>query len=434
MYRTITRENIDEIPNESFRSYAGMYLDIEDQTNRLIENFGLPFAIEQSTITKDEVVKDGAVSRNEGKSLYVNWISPACRACKKGERTLTSIISLKCHKNCYFCFNPNQENYGTFRIKDHDPIGELNERLLKGERFDHIALTGGEPLLHPKKTAQFFAFVHENSRNTYTRLYTAGDLLTEEILQDLKDARLDEIRFSVKQEESDGEKEKLFSLMKLAKQYIPFVVVEMPVIPGTLEKMKELLHRLEEIGVQGINLLEFCFPMHNAEEFQRRGFKLKFPPYETYYNYWYAGGLAVHKSEEECLKLLQYANEQQLKLGVHYCSLENKHTGQLYKQNKHVQLSKLYSFSNKDFFIKSAKVFGEDREIAAEKLRKHGMKTFEENDQFDFLQFPISAIKYLKDSPVQIAVCSYVNEMRGGEEVLREVKVEWALPDGGAGL
>lgn len=32
--------------------------------------------------------------------------------------------------------------------------------------------------------------------------------------------------------------------------------------------------------------------------------------------------------------MLQYASEQSLKLGVHYCSLENKHTGQLYQQNK----------------------------------------------------------------------------------------------------
>lgn len=313
-------------------------------------------------------------------------------------------------------------------MKDHDPIGELGHRLQSGEKFDHIALTGGEPLLHAQKVVEFFAFVDSQSKNTYTRLYTAGDLLTEEILKSLKEAHLNEIRFSIKQEETPQQMESLFQLMKLAKEYIPFVVVEMPIIPGTLEQMKGILHSLDEIGVNGINLLEFCFPMHNAEAFQERGFQLKFPPFETYYNYWYAGGLAVHKSEEECLELLKYASEQKLKLGVHYCSLENKHTGQLYQQNHHIRLSKLYSFSNKDFFIKCAKVFGEDKDIVLNRLQKQGISNLELDSNFDSLQFPLSAIKYLKGTSVDIAVCSYVSEIRGEEEVLREVKVEWTIP------
>lgn len=425
MIKTITRENINAIPNESFRIYAERYLDIEDQTNEIIEGFGLPFNKDNADITKEEVIQEGVISRNEKKSLYTDWISPACRACKKGEKSITFFISLKCHKHCYFCFNPNQENYETFRVKDRDLIAELKERFSQGERYNHIALTGGEPLLHAKKTVEFFKYIDEKSKGTYTRLYTAGDLLTPEILADLKDAHLNEIRFSIKQEETEEQKEKLFALMKIAKEYIPVVVVEMPVIPGTLEEMKKLLHRLEEIGINGINLLEFCFPMHNAEEFQKRGFQLKFPPYQTYYNYWYAGALAVNQSEVECLKLLQYASEQSLKLGVHYCSLENKHTGQLYQQNKGIRLPKLYSFSNTDYFIKSAKVFGEDKEIVEKILRKHGIRYYEVDPSYDSLQFPLSAIKYLKDTAVNIAICSFVSEVREDGEILREVKVEW---------
>ncbi|MBL4953500.1 radical SAM protein [Neobacillus sp. OS1-32] len=428
MYTTITRENINEIRNPSFRNYASRYLDIEDQTNRLIESFGLPFTKALSSITKEEIIKDKVKSRNEKKSLYLNWVSPACRACKKAEKSLTTFISFKCPKNCYFCFNPNQENFTAFRVKEHDPVFELNQHLEHGERFDHIALTGGEPLLHPTKTVEFFQFVHEKSKGSYTRLYTAGNLLTPDILRSLKEAHLNEIRFSIKQEETEDQIENLYRIMKMAKEYIPTVVVEMPVIPGTLEQMKSILHRLDEIGVNGINLLEFCFPMHNAEEFNKRGFELKFPPYETYYNYWYAGGLGVHKSEEECLQLLQYASEQSFNLGVHYCSLENKHTGQLYQQNKNVRLSKLYSFSNTDYFIKSAKVFGKDKEIVRKRLQKHGISYFEQNEMYDCLQFPLSAIKYLKGTPVDIAICSFVSEVQGKEEILREVKVQWTIP------
>jgi len=31
--------------------------------------------------------------------------------------------------------------------------------------------------------------------------------------------------------------------------------------------------------------------MNNADEFRKRGFKLKTPPFRVLYDYWYAGGL-----------------------------------------------------------------------------------------------------------------------------------------------
>jgi len=44
-------------------------------------------------------------------------------------------------------------------------------------------------------------------------------------------------------------------------------MVEMPVIPGSLEEMKDLLKKLDSLGIFGINLLEFCFPLNNAQVF-----------------------------------------------------------------------------------------------------------------------------------------------------------------------
>ena len=49
----------------------------------------------------------------------------------------------------------------------------------------------------------------------------------------------------------------------------------MPVIPGTIEEMKELLLDLEELDIFGINLLEFCFPLENAKAFPGKGFRSK---------------------------------------------------------------------------------------------------------------------------------------------------------------
>ena len=43
--------------------------------------------------------------------------------------------------------------------------------------------------------------------------------------------------------------------------------------------------------------------------------------------------VAIAGSEAVCLDLIDFALESRLNLGVHYCSLENKHSGQIYQQN-----------------------------------------------------------------------------------------------------
>ena len=52
---------------------------------------------------------------------------------------------------------------------------------------------------------------------------------------------LNEIRFSIKMEDSEQKRKHILGKIELAKKYIPNVLVEMPVIPGKLEEMKELL-------------------------------------------------------------------------------------------------------------------------------------------------------------------------------------------------
>ena len=53
----------------------------------------------------------GATFRNDDKSIVVNRISPACEACQLGVGSATFFISLRCHRSCFYCFNPNQEDY-----------------------------------------------------------------------------------------------------------------------------------------------------------------------------------------------------------------------------------------------------------------------------------------------------------------------------------
>ncbi|MET4890575.1 radical SAM protein [Morganella morganii] len=361
--------------NAALQRYVRRYADIEKQTQQAIAQYGLPFEAPhrrraETDALRREVKALGAVFANNGKSIHSRWLSSACVQCRTGEGSYTTFLSLKCHRDCYFCFNPNQENYDGFQHEMRDAIGEVNAIAEEAYPLTHIALTGGEPLLFRQESIRFFETVQAKLPGVHTRLYTAGDPLDRNTALALAAAGLKEVRFSIKIDDPPEKIEKVLSRIALAREIFPDVMVEMPVIPGSEELMYELLLKLDAIGVDGINLLEFCFPLTNSPAYQERGFALKNPPYEVYYNYWYAGGLAVADSELACLRVLKFALENQLSAGVHYCSLENKHTGQVYQSNAFLSAEPYYLFSPRDYFFKSAKVFGEDCAAVAAVLRK----------------------------------------------------------------
>jgi pyruvate formate-lyase activating enzyme-like uncharacterized protein len=423
--------NISRTKNNSLLHYANIYANVEKATLEQISAFELPLAkLDQRQDDKKlERLRDrGALVRNNSKSIVSNnRISSACEACRTGVGSYTTFVSLKCHRDCYFCFNKNQENY-TFYLKNKKNVnGELAELVKQGVPLTHLALTGGEPLLHPEETIAFFQLAHELVPDAHTRLYTAGDFISEELLKRLQATHLSEIRFSIKMEDSHQKRKHILSKIALAKEFIPDVLVEMPVIPGTIESMKELLLELEELEIFGINLLEFCFPLEDAKSFQDNGLELKNPPYDIYYNYWYAGGLAINQSEKICLELVDFAMEKELKLGVHYCSLENKFTGQIYQQNFDQDLGGLYILSEKDFFFKTAKVFGKEQKKVITILTQHKI-TFELNKMYDYIQFPINAIKLLGTNNINIVISSNVVEMEHNERLIHEVNIEWTTP------
>lgn len=344
-----------------------------------VETYGLSFEEDESQPRcqrRGAAAKAHARCANNDASLSRGWLSSACVACRKGEETVTFFVSLKCTRSCYFCFNPNQEHFSYYCHHERDIAGELQKAYNEGKRYSHVAVTGGEPCLHPKELCDFLKTAKTLYPHVHARMYTSGDRLTGRLLHSLAVLGLDEIRFSIKQEEDREGIERQLKLIAGAVGVIPAVMVEMPVIPGTIDEMRALLHRLDALGVRGINLLEFCFPLFNGEEFRNRGFKIRARPYEILYDYWYAGGLPVAGSEAEALELLRYADEQGLRMGVHYCSLDNKLSGQIYQQNKVLlsdsvgRLLPWLSVDENDYFAKCTKVYGEDVERATKALER----------------------------------------------------------------
>lgn len=425
MIHQIETANLSMIKNRQFRQYAQIYCDIYQDFIENIKAYGLPLGEDERTYQQKQLqrlLELGAVFSNDRKSIAYGTLSPACQACRKGNRSVTLYFSLACHRHCYYCFNPNQEQYETFSKQSKNAVEELCHFHKKRRMLDCIALSGGEPLLDKEKTIEYFQIARKLYPKAHLRLYTSGDLLEEKTVIALASAGLDEIRFSIKLEDNEQMRACVYRAIALAKRYISSVYVEMPVIPGTEVEMQELLKRLEELAVDGINLLEFCFPFHHEREFKLRSFQLKNPVQRVLYEYWYAGGLAVAGSELACLSLLLFAMEQKLNVRVQYCSLENKHTAQIYEQNHPYCQDKFLYFSPRDFFLKTAKVFGEDIDKVIEIFHEENMRQYKLQE--DYLEFPVVKIDLLQKFDLEIGIAYYVVEIRENAACLRELKVD----------
>ncbi|MFW5942152.1 MAG: radical SAM protein [bacterium] len=428
----ITPETQEQIRNPAFAAYAGLYLDIYRNFMSQVQATGVEVAEEDNTPQMQhrlQVLQEkGAKLRNIDRSVVVNRISPACVACQKGVGSATYFISLQCHRDCYYCFNPNQVDYDYYSDHQRDLSEELAQARRAGQRIHHLALTGGEPLMHKEETYDFFRSAQQYYPRAHSRLYTTGDQANDEVLQQLQDSGLQEIRFSIRMHDLARGQRHTLNRIAQATKYIPTVMVEMPVLPGTRQEMEALLLELEALQIHSINLLEFCYPLTNAPEFRQRDFKVKRRPYKTLYNYWYAGGVPIDGSEELCLDLVEFALDQELTIGVHYCSLENKLTGQNYQQNAGKALPRTAYFSENDYLLKSAKVFGSDIPKVYNAFRKNGYRDFQKNKEPRYLEFHVSQIETLQDLDVEIGLSTSTLEQRQDGEYVRELKVDLTTP------
>ena len=460
--------------NPNLQAWLDEYDSIErefvDAVRATGAKFGEPGAWRERTEALVEECREaGALMRNACASITSGPISEACTACSGTTESRTFTFSLKCHRSCYFCFNPNEQGYERRCAEYSDWRPDFDRIAAESGNLSHVALTGGEPLLDLAETAALFRRTRELWPGAHIRLYTTGDQLDQEMLEELVDAGMNEIRFSVKPDDGPEAHARTLANLRMTSAYAASlraeaeaagdapqgpsntdpthrvrafdVMVEMPVLPGDFEAMRELLDELEDMGAFGINLLEFCYPFSNWHEFEARGYALKNPPYRVTYNFEYAGALAVEGSEETCLELVRHALGRKMRLGVHYCSLENKHRSQISQQNRSAKVSHAcYRLDPEDFYLKTVKVFGADvRPVLAflERTQRRpgamlGSPSWEYDPDDDCLSFHPRHLPALRradlrtpDGECVTPVVSYnVVERHGDAAVIRELKLE----------
>jgi hypothetical protein len=85
-------------------------------------------------------------------------------------------------------------------------------------------------------------------------------------------------------------------------------------------------------------------------------------------------------------------------------------------------------FSQNDFFLKSAKVFGKDIAPVQRFFQKNSFMNYEMNEEHNYLEFHVSQIRALKKFDLEIGLSSNVIENRNGERYVRELKMDCTTP------
>ena len=146
----------------------------------------------------------------------------------------------------------------------------------------------------------------------YLWLYSNGDLVDTPTLVALKRAGLDEIRVNISARCYD------LTPVRIARECLSMVSVEIPAIPEDLDTVKHCLHDLASVGVDHLNLHQLMANEVNYLALDQRGYRFFTPSLPA----------PVWESELAALRLIEYSVDNRIALPINYCSLVYKTTYQ----------------------------------------------------------------------------------------------------------
>lgn len=255
----------------------------------------------------DDLRREGIKGSIERRTLYTRRLPPGCRGCLAGKGSNAFVTGL-CTRECFFCFNakPRTDELVVHGIR----LAEPEEAPDVVQRFGlrSVGVSGGEPTMRPERLLRLVRALRTLPFRVRIDLYTNGDRLTDDLLAALKDAGLDALRFNLVAREFDTEP------LERALRYFDETAVEVPVVSDRLPAMRDMVVRLDALGVPFLNLHELFVCRENAVRVANEGHcstgrsddVLMWEP--------------VAGADEAALSLLLFALRNATRLSTYYCS------------------------------------------------------------------------------------------------------------------
>lgn len=249
---------------------------VQDETHLMGDDIARSVSTHlRKQIQGGEEIDDGATFKPTGREL-----SRGCQEACKGGGWICIFLSFECSFRCHFCTMHHNRpkdakaSWGTLDSK-YPPTPENLKKLAAIDRGDikGISFSGGESFNQLEKTPKGEAGIYEwldainkiewfQGQRPYVWMYTSGHYATEENVQRLADNGMDEIRFDLA---ASNYSEDILKKMEMARGKVDKLSVEVPVLGWQIHKLLGVLKRLDEIGVDYINLHELQVVDGNRE-------------------------------------------------------------------------------------------------------------------------------------------------------------------------
>lgn len=294
-------------------------------------------------------LQETVVSGSLGTKLDTRRLSPGCRICTAGGWSCL-FISGKCNCNCFYCPTAQDEvgEPTTNSVEFVHPADYV--AYLERFGFTGASISGGEPLLTPERSLAFVRAIKDRFGSAmHVWLYTNGTLATIDILTQLRDAGLDEIRIDI------GATDYNLNALQRAVGLIPTITVEIPAIPEEKERMKGLLGELRDTGVQHLNLHQLRLTPFNFDKLQARN-----------YRYIHGEKVTVLDSELTALEILLHSIRESIDLPINYCTFpyKNRFQARASRQRNASFLLKGFEALTENGFIRTLTLLGEPAKVA----------------------------------------------------------------------
>jgi len=242
----------------------------------------------------------------EGGSLLKGALPEGCKICRRGAE-LFFLVTGRCSENCFYCSLAGAKRGKSLILANERPVKNFAAVMLEVANMKALgaAITGGDPLICIDTTIDYIARMkREFGRKFHIHLYTSGRYASEENLEKLFQAGLDEIRFHPQNEEQR-------KAIAKALHYDWQVGAEIPVIPNRKKEIITFLDYLEGLeGVRFCNLNELEATETNLKALKALGFKLADE-----------NQFAIKGSKELATEIL---HETDYSFSLHFCSATTK--------------------------------------------------------------------------------------------------------------
>ncbi len=238
-----------------------------------------------------------------------------CRSCLMGTGLSAIRKTNKCNIECKFCYN-----YG--HLDDIPPVGEgmweiggtkfyekdIDLLLSIYQKPTGISYVFLEPFIEIEK---YYSVIKKfSAAQIHQHLYTNGTLATEETLEALGKAGLDEIRFNLG---ASNCSDKVIRNIGIAKKYIKTVGIETPMTPEFFEGFFYKKQMILDTKLDFINCAELHLNENNINNYYGENM------YISRHGY-----ISPIWSRELTLKFMKIADEEGWDLAVHDCSNNTK--------------------------------------------------------------------------------------------------------------